>query len=366
MADPAFAPAPGHGDEVLYAVHDRIGRVLLHRPRVVNALDQASVSSLTDQLRQWSHDDRVGAVVVEGSGERGLCAGGDVRALREHLLAGDRASVLRYWREEYALDVLVAAYPKPYLAWMDGVVMGGGVGISVHGSVRLVTARTRVAMPETIIGFFPDVGGLWWLARAPGELGTHLALTGLPVGGADAVHLGLADAVVPADAQPEVLDRLAHALAAGGRVDAAAVRPTRREQPEVEPALPQAREWIDRCYAGDDAARVVTALLADPSPDAVAAGRVVASRSPHSVVVTLAALRRAASLDLTGVLEQDARLGPAFADHPDFVEGVRALLVDRDQAPRWSDPDLSTVDASAALAVLGPRDPRDGVPAVLQ
>ena len=187
MTDPisapaTFTPAPGHTTDVAYAVTHRIGRVRLNRPRAVNSLTSAMCESMLVQLTQWAADETVGAVFIDGAGDKGLCAGGDVRALRELILAGDEAAAMRLWELEYALNALIADYPKPYVAWMDGVVMGGGVGVSAHGSQRLVTQRATVAMPETIIGFFPDVGGLYHLAHAPGELGTHVALTGLPVG----------------------------------------------------------------------------------------------------------------------------------------------------------------------------------------
>src|SRR5690606_18651962 len=180
--------------------------------RAVNSLTTAMCESMLVQLTQWAADETVGAVFIDGAGDKGLCAGGDVRALRELILAGGEAAAMRFWELEYALNALIADYPKPYVAWMGGVVMGGGVGVSAHGSQRLVTQRATVAMPETIIGFFPDVGGLYHLAHAPGELVTHVALTGLPVGPADAVLLGLADGVVVVADKEKVHADLAAAL----------------------------------------------------------------------------------------------------------------------------------------------------------
>lgn len=336
-----FRPAPGHTDEVLYAVQGPVGLVLLNRPAAINALTRPMIRSLLDRLRAWAEDPAVRAVLVRGAGDRGLCAGGDVRALREAVLAGRVGEALGFWEDEYALNALVADYPKPYVAWMDGVVMGGGVGISAHGSHRWVTPRAKVAMPETAIGFFPDVGGLWFLSRAPGELGTHAALTGLPVTAADAVVLGLADRVV--DAQDPL--PLVEQLLEGGDLPGAA-------SAEEAPLL-RARAWIDACYAGDDPAAILQRLGHHPDPAAREAAAVVASRSPFAVAVTLEALRRAASLDVHGVLAQDRALGPAFTRHPDFAEGVRALLVDKDHSPRWQPATLAEVRREDVLAAFG-------------
>lgn len=344
----SWEPAPGHGPEVLYAVDGPLGRVRLNRPRAINALDRASIDSLHRQLTDWADDDRVGAVVLDGAGERGLCAGGDVRALRASVLAGQQGETVDYWRAEYAVNALVASYPKPYVAWMDGIVMGGGVGVSAHGSLRLATERTRLAMPEVIIGFFPDVGGLHPLAQAPGETGTHVALTGEPVGGADAVLLGMADAVVPADAKDRVLELLRDRPDA----DAAQVVEAVGRSGDTLSWLEVNRSWIDRCYAGDDAAVIVRRLGEDPDPAAQEAARTVAARSPFSVAVTLEALRRAASMTLTEVLAQDLRLGATFATHADFAEGVRAQLVDKDRTPRWTHGSVAEVPREQVLAAF--------------
>lgn len=335
-------------EPVRYAVDGRLGRATLNRPRAINALDQPTVDSLHAQLTRWADDDAIAAVLLDGAGERGLCAGGDVRVLRDDVLAGRTSAAMRFWQTEYAVNALIADYPKPYLAWMDGVCMGGGVGVSAHGSTRLVTPRTSVAMPETIIGFFPDVGGLWLLAHAPGQLGTHVALTGLPVTSADAVLLGLADALVPSGDLDEVL-AWARRLADGEVAET--------DLPDAWQTAPPAplaaqRGWIDECYAGDDPAAIVIALREHHEPAAREAARAIEARSPHSVAITLEALRRAADLDVHGVLAQDAVLTRAFVHHPDFVEGVRALLVDKDRSLVWADRDLTQVSRADVLAAF--------------
>ncbi len=356
-AEPPFAPAAGHTPEVEYAVHRGIGRVRLNRPKALNSLTTAMCSSLQAQLTAWAQDEAVAAVFIEGAGDKGLCAGGDVRALRELLLAGDRAAVVDFWAEEYALNGLIADYPKPYVAWMDGVVMGGGVGVSAHGSHRLVTERAKVAMPETIIGFFPDVGGLYYLAHAPGELGTHVALTGLPVTGADAVALGLADAVVPSSAKDDLLSDLSPIFGEDSHAARAFLGRfgTRGEDSTAAPAsaLEAQRDWIDECYAGHDAAVILQRLRTHDDPAARDAGEAIAARSPHSVVITLEAIRRAAAMDVHQVLAQDTTLGAHFAAHPDFIEGVRALLVDKDKNPQWADATVADVDPALVATAFG-------------
>lgn len=351
-AEPA-APAPS----VLAEVVGSVGVLTLNRPRAVNALDDEMILLALGHLQVWADDNRVRAVWIEGAGDKGLCAGGDVRALRTSLLEGDAGAALSFWKHEYALNALIASYPKPFVAWMDGVVMGGGVGVSAHGSHRLVTERTRLAMPETIIGFFPDVGGLHLLAHAPGELGTHVALTGLPVGGDDAVLLGLADVLVPSATRDAVFADLVRAMTEG--VDRAWQPPPAADLPggaaDDPPvaALAEQRGWTDECYRGRDAGAILQALAGHPDPAARSTADVLAQRSPHSVAITLEALRRAEGMDVQQVLAQDRALGPVFAGHPDFVEGIRALLVDKDGAPRWADAHVSDIGREQVLAAFG-------------
>ena len=332
--DGEFAARPGMTDEVLYARDGHLGRILLNRPKVINALTDQMVSSLMSQLRDWAKDAAVVAVSIQGAGERGLCSGGDIRALRRDVLAG-LIDPVQFWGDEYRMNAAIASYPKPFVAFMDGVVMGGGVGISAHGSLRLVTERSRVAMPETGIGFFPDVGSLFLLSRAPGEIGTHLAMTGLSVGGADAVSCGLADALVASQDIPGLIARLAGGESLGPGVgNATAVGDLAAE-----------RDWIDSCYAGNDPVTIVRALREHPAVGAQRCADVLQTRSPLAVCVALEAIRRASRMNtLAQVLAQDLMLAGTFASSPDFFEGVRALLVDRDNAPRWRHGSLEDVD----------------------
>ncbi|MGV8968749.1 MAG: 3-hydroxyisobutyryl-CoA hydrolase, partial [Cellulomonas sp.] len=301
--DEDFAARPGMTDEVLYAQHGHLGRIMLNRPKVINVLNAQMVGSVMAQLESWAQDETVTAVSIQGAGTRGLCAGGDVRALRTVVMGGS-GDPMQFWAAEYRMNAAIDSFPKPFVAFMDGVVMGGGVGISAHGSLRLVTERSRVAMPETAIGYFPDVGSLFLLSRAPGEIGTHLAMTGLPVGGADAVSCGLADALVDSGEIPGLVAR----LAAGESLDASI------GSTSTVGDLAAERDWIESCYAGNDPVTILQALRAHPAPGAHACADVLETRSPLSVWVSLEAIRRAAGMGtLAQVLEQDLMLGRTFA-----------------------------------------------------
>lgn len=330
-----------------------LGVITLNRPKALNALNAEMISIMRSALLAWTDDDRVKAVWVEGAGEKGLCAGGDVRAVREVVRTGDLDGALEFFAHEYTLNALIADYPKPYIAWMDGLVMGGGIGISSHGSHRLATERTKIAMPETIIGFFPDVGALWLLARAPGQLGAHLALTGVTVGGADAVALGLADHVVSSGVKDEAYADLSRAAVDADPEELSVWEPRKDHlNGETQPSLESQRDWIDDCYAGVELETILERLRSCEDPHAANAVELIEQRSPHSVALTLEALRRAADMSVTEVLDQDLRLARAIIAHPDFDEGVRAQLVDKDRSPRWADAHVSDIDHADVLAAF--------------
>ncbi|MFI9308967.1 enoyl-CoA hydratase/isomerase family protein [Streptomyces triculaminicus] len=334
-------------DSVLVRTEGRVGHLTLNRPRALNALDHAMVRRVDEALTAWEHDDAVTTVVISGAGERGLCAGGDIRSIHDDVRSGGGAASAAFWRDEYRLNARIARYPKPYVAIMDGIVMGGGVGVSAHGDVRVVTERSRVAMPETGIGFVPDVGGTYLLARAPGELGTHLALTGAAVGAADALLCGLADHFVPADAVPALLADLAHEAAAD-------VLP-RHARPAPDGELAGHRAWIDACYAAGTVEEIVERLLDHGTPDAKEAATTILAKSPTALKVTLAALRRArVSLSLERVLKQEYRVSCAALSTPDLVEGIRAQVIDKDRSPRWSPATLAEVTDEAVARFFAP------------
>ncbi|MFE2144009.1 enoyl-CoA hydratase/isomerase family protein [Streptomyces sp. NPDC059456] len=347
MTNPSHA-TPAEHDHVLLRTDGHAAYITLNRPTALNALSHPMVLRIEKALSAWSLDPAVELVVIEGAGERGLCAGGDIRAIHDDAKAGGDASE-GFWRDEYRLNALIARYPKPYVALMDGIVMGGGVGVSAHGSVRIVTERSCVAMPETGIGFVPDVGGTYLLALAPGELGTHLALTGAPVGAADALLCGLADHFVPAAALPA----LARDLAA----DPVHTVLERYVQQPPAGALGSARAWIDHCYAADTAEEIVARLSASGVPAAEDAADTLLSKSPTALKVTLAALRRARRLGpLERVLEQEYRVSCAALSSPDLVEGIRAQVIDKDRDPHWSPAALADVTAADVDRFFAPLD----------
>ncbi|MGW9413602.1 enoyl-CoA hydratase/isomerase family protein [Arthrobacter cupressi] len=337
--------------EVLFEQRGRLGVATLNRPKAVNALNHGMVLALLDQLRAWAEDDSVAAVLVRGAGERGLCAGGDIVAIYGDMLDGGHATA-DFWRDEYRLNELISRYPKPYVAFMDGLVLGGGVGVSAHGSHRIVTERTRTGMPETTIGFVPDVGGTLLLSRSPGETGTHAALTGAHLSGADAVYLGLADSFVPFGELPALAAALEKAVLEGSTPDDAVERFA-----HVPPAsvLAGQRDWIDAAYSSDDAEEIVRRLRA-AGGEAADAADTIGSKSPTSVKVTLESLRRVRGRSLEEALAQEFRVGVHCLAAPDFREGIRAQVVDKDRNPQWKPATLAGVDRAAVERYFEPLD----------
>ncbi|CAL2069040.1 MULTISPECIES: enoyl-CoA hydratase/isomerase family protein [Streptomyces] len=339
-------------EPVLLRTEGRAARIILNRPRALNALTHEMVTRIDAALTEWEHDPAVRTVVISGAGARGLCAGGDIRAIHDDARAGDGTASAAFWRDEYHLNARTARYPKPYVALMDGIVMGGGVGVSAHGGVRVVTERSRIAMPETGIGFIPDVGGTYLLSRAPGELGTHLALTGHQIGAGDALSCGLADHYVPSDA----LDALLDDLAAMPVAEALA----RHEQPVPKGVLTEQRTWIDACYRADSVEEIVERLFAHGGTEAKEAAETLLAKSPTALKVTLAAVRRARRLGtLEEVLDQEYRVSCVGLRSHDLVEGVRAQIIDKDRDPHWSPATLAEVtdaDVERFFAPLGDRE----------
>ncbi|MGQ4513162.1 3-hydroxyisobutyryl-CoA hydrolase [Streptomyces sp. DW26H14] len=319
----------GTEERVLLSRKGHAAYLTLNRPRALNALTHDMVRRIDAALTAWEHDDTVETVVIRGAGERGLCAGGDIRAIHEDVSTGDGRATAAFWRDEYRLNARIARYPKPYVALMDGLVMGGGVGVSAHAAIRVVTERSRVAMPETGIGFAPDVGGTYLLALAPGELGTHLALTGAQAGPGDALLCGLADHYVPSAALPDLVRDLSAAPVGD------ALAPYVQSSPDSELAVD--RPWIDICYAADSVEVIVDRLLARDEPAARSAAKMLLAKSPTALKVTLRALRRARALGpLESVLDQEYRVSCAALTHPDLAEGIRAQVIDKDRDPKWS------------------------------
>jgi enoyl-CoA hydratase len=335
-------------DEVLTEVDGSVGLITLNRPKAINSLNQQMVDALTAVLAGWAGDEAVRAVVLSGAGERGLCAGGDVVSIY-HSARKDGAEARRFWRDEYLLNAQIADFAKPYVAVMDGIVMGGGVGVSAHANTRVVTDTSKIAMPEVGIGFIPDVGGVYLLSRAPGGLGLHAALTGAPFSGADAIAMGFADHYLPHGD----VEAFRQAIVADG-VDNALAKYT-VEPPSSE--LAAQRNWIDNCFAGNTVEDIVAALRGHDAGPANEAADLIATRSPIALSVTLEAVRRAANLQtLKDVLVQDYRVSSASLRSHDLVEGIRAQLIDKDRNPKWSPEQLAGVTAADVEVYFAPVD----------
>lgn len=336
-------------EDVLVSVRNGVGILTLNRPKAINSLNDAMVAGMSEALHAWENDDSVHTVLLTGSGERGLCAGGDVVALYHSAREGG-ADARRFWYDEYLLNAYIGSYPKPYVALMDGIVMGGGVGVAAHGTVRVATDTTKMAMPEVGIGFIPDVGGTYLLSRAPGALGLHAALTGAPFSGADAIAMGFADHYVPHDKLADFIE----SVIADGVQNALA---TYAVEPPASPLLEQ-RSWIDECYAGESVADIIAALRGHDAGPAGDAADLIATRSPVALAVTLEAVRRAAKLEtLEDVLRQEYRTSCASVKSHDFVEGIRAQLVDKDRNPQWSPSSIAAVTPADVEAYFVPADP---------
>ena len=313
----------------------RAGRILMNRPKVLNAIDQPMIRAMTKILLEWRDDPTIQLVIVEGAGDRAFCAGGDIVDLRENAMAGRTNDVEAFFAEEYELNKIIAGYPKPYISLIDGVCMGGGLGISIYGAYRVASEHAMFAMPETIIGFFPDIGGTWFLPRLPGELGAYLGLTGARVRGADTVRAGFATHYVPR----AHIATLNAALAADGAGALGAFA-------ETLPAgtLAGEREAIDRVFAGDSVPAIVARLNAEGTDWAAATLKLLNGVSPAACVWSLRALRAATNLNLAEALAVELRMTRVITKHPDFIEGVRAALVDRDRNPKWTPASLDQVD----------------------
>ncbi|KQY16388.1 3-hydroxyisobutyryl-CoA hydrolase [Rhizobium sp. Root73] len=339
--------------ETLVERHGALGRIRLNRPKALNSLTLQMVRDMEVALDGFERDLGVAAVLVTGEGERGLCAGGDIRAIYDGGKAGSDAPTT-FWREEYKLNARIGHYPKPYIVVMDGIVMGGGVGISVYGSHRIVTERTRFAMPETGIGFFPDVGGSWFLTRQAGELGTYVGLTGEPLGAADAILAGLADIFIRSERLPELIEALASLPADSPHEAVSATTASFSEAPPVG-VLEAQQRVIDRLFAFDTIEGILEALCRDNSPFAEKILSVLSTKSPLSLNVTLRLLRLGKHAErLEDCLEREFAATAAVLTSHDFYEGVRAAVIDKDRNPQWRPARLADVTAADVDAYFQP------------
>ncbi len=339
--------------EVICEKQGTAGVITLNRPRALNALTLAMVRQMRRALDAWAKDPQVTRVIVEGSGEKAFCAGGDIRRLTELLRAGERDEALAFWREEYQLNILIKRYPKPYISLIDGIVMGGGVGVSLHGSHRVAGERYLFAMPEVGIGFFPDVGATYALPRLPGQTGMYLALTGERVKQADALALGLATHAVASTG----MESLRLALIEGAPLEEALAQASVHPKPAP---LDAERSVIDSCFGAESVSAVLQRLDEAADKGSEFAAKTAASmrtKSPTSMSIAFEQVRRGASLDIEEAMRTEFRIVSRIGEGKDFFEGVRAVLIDKDNQPRWEPASLDAVTQEAIdryFAGLGP------------
>ena len=315
--------------------------LILNRPKSINAIDHEMVTEMAKLLDGWATDDAVAAVVLYGAGERGLCAGGDIVAIHRDAAAlsgspdatdldAENSPSAKFWFDEYRLNAAISRFPKKYVAIMDGIVMGGGVGVSAHGNTRVVTDRTRLAMPEVGIGFVPDVGGTHLLSRVPDGLGLYAGLTAAHLSGADAIAMGLADHYVPSESLPEFIE----AIGSSG-LDAALGR-FATEAPESK--LAAQRGWISEAFAAETVSEIIERCRAVGTEEATKTADTIAAKSPTALAVTLRSLREAAGdATLEDTLVREYRVSLRCLLHPDMAEGIRAQVIDKDRNPSWAE-----------------------------
>jgi enoyl-CoA hydratase len=336
--------------DVLFERRGSLGIVTLNRPQALNALTLAMASAIHAKLDEWEGDPAVSAVMVRGAGERAFSAGGDIRALHEAGRSG--GSLIRdFYRAEYRLNHRIKRYRKPYVALIDGIVMGGGVGVSIHGSHRVASERGKFAMPETGIGFFPDVGATWFLPRCPGEIGMYLGLTGERIGAADMIHCGLATHFVTSERLPALVERLcdrgvSNSLESigGGQAGAAG-----------QAVLPSLQEAIDRCFSAGSVEEILARLDDEQGEWARGTAKTIRRKSPTSLKVTFRQLRLGRRLtDFAAAMTMEYRICQHLMAGNDFYEGVRAVVIDKDRAPRWRPATLGEIDEATVDRIFAP------------
>ena len=335
-------------DEVLTRIEGEVGRVTLNRPQALHALTTAMCRAMTQALLAWRDDPRVKLVLLDHSGERGFCAGGDIRMLAESGAADGKAA-REFFFVEYRLNHLLFEYPKPVVAVMDGITMGGGVGLSMPARYRIATERTTFAMPETGIGLFPDVGGGWFLPRMPGHIGTWLALTGARIKAADCELAGIATDYVESG---RIEDLKAAIIAAPDAVEGLLVE---YEADAGRPPLARHQDEIDRLFAPDSLEAIIAGLKAAETEWAAEQLKVMATKSPQTMKVALRQLRLGGKMEsFAQNMTMEYRIGARVVQRHDFIEGVRAVIVDKDNAPRWNPPTPEGVSETLLDGIFAP------------
>lgn len=348
---------------VLQTIKNKVGFLTLDRPKALNSLSLDMVRAITSALLDWRADSDIDAVVICGSTEKAFCAGGDIRFFHDMGLSTPRqgsALIEDFFTEEYALNHLIHCFPKPYIAFMDGVIMGGGMGIAQSGPssrLRIVTDRTKMAMPEVNIGLFPDVGGSFFLSRCPGRIGAYLGLTGDVITAADALTAGLADVYVPSADCATLIAKLEET--SGTAMDAVAsfAAPFRDQIDPASGRLSMHRAQIDRHFSSKSVAEIVASLSRDDSPFAQQTLAMMQKRSPLMMCVTLEQIRRGASLGIADCLRMERTMVRRAFEHGEVIEGVRAMVIDKDNQPVWKPSSLPEVTPEMVDAFFAPAWP---------
>ncbi|HKD21493.1 MAG TPA: enoyl-CoA hydratase/isomerase family protein [Rhizomicrobium sp.] len=337
--------------EVLFERRGAVGLITLNRPKALNALTHGMCIAMKSQLDAWKEDDKVGCIVIRGNGDRAFCAGGDIRSLYELGKAGDPRA-RDFYHDEYILNAAIKHYPKPYIAMIHGIVMGGGVGVSVHGSARVANETSTFAMPETGIGLFPDVGGSFFLPRAPGEIGMYLALTGARLKAADCVYAGVATHFVPSEQWGNLVELFAAGKSPVAAIESVAQKPT-------DAPLAARRSEIDRLFGGASVETILSALDKDGSEWAAETAKTIRAKSPTATKLAFRQIREGKKLDFDDCMRMEFRMVSRVVAGHDFYEGVRATIIDKDQSPKWQPSrleDVSDKDIDAYFAPLGDRE----------
>jgi enoyl-CoA hydratase len=332
--------------DILFEQRGAAGIITLQRPKVLNALNHAMIAAMREALAVWAADDSVSAVVLAGEGARAFCAGGDLRMFYDSA-GSDGRKVREFWSDEYSLMCEIRHFPKPYLSLLHGIVMGGGMGVSVNGAYRIAASDTVCAMPETGIGFFPDVGASWFLPHAPGETGIYLGLTGARTKLEDALYVGFVTHILPRSRWNDLIAALAAGEPAGDLLR------TARTKAEF-PSLPQNREAIDAAFSADTVEDILLRLEAMGTAWARDTAKTLRSRSPSSLKVALKAMRAGRTLGFDDAMRMEFRVSCRLAHEPDFREGVRAAIIDKDRHPVWRPAALAGVNADRVDALFSP------------
>ena len=330
--------------EILFEQRGPLGVITLNRPKALNALNLPMIREMTPKLQQWADDDSISAVVIQGAGEKAFCAGGDVKSVYQDGMAaksgeGDGQMTKDFFREEYQLNRMIYRFPKPYIALIDGITMGGGVVLSVHGSHRVATEKTMLAMPETAIGLFPDVGATYVLARCPGEAGMYLALTGDRLGAADGLYAGIATHYIASGDMPALVDALAsadwsQAITGNERAFVDGIIAQFSATPE-DGKLETLQDTIDQAFGAGSVQEIMAELTSMTGDWAKETLETLSKRSPTSMKVAFEQLNRGVALDLESCLVMEYRMTQACMAGHDFYEGIRAVLIDKDHSPSW-------------------------------